>query len=167
MAAPTVGRSETDQGGSVSIVEVANLQKTFSVVRPRTGARGPLALLLRDRRTVRAVDGVSFRIEPGEVVGYIGPNGAGKSTTIKMLTGILVPSGGHLRVAGLEPSRRRVELARRIGIVFGQRTQLWWDLPLRDSFDLLRYIYRVPAGRFRANLEGYVELLDLGPLLDT
>ncbi|HZQ38098.1 MAG TPA: ATP-binding cassette domain-containing protein [Dehalococcoidia bacterium] len=151
----------------MAIVEVENLQKTFSVVRPRTGARGPLALLLRDRRTVRAVDGVSFRIEPGEVVGYIGPNGAGKSTTIKMLTGILVPSGGRLRVAGLEPSRRRVELARRIGIVFGQRTQLWWDLPLRDSFELLRYIYRVPAERFRTNLDAYVELLELGPLLDT
>src|SRR5579883_2946809 len=166
--APTNGRWQNrSQGGSVAIVEVENLRKTFSVSRPRSGTRGPLALLLRERREVRAVDGVSFRIEPGEVVGYIGPNGAGKSTTIKMLTGILVPSGGFLRVAGLEPSRRRVELARRIGIVFGQRTQLWWDLPLRDSFDLLRYIYRVPAERFRANLEAYVDLLELGPLLDT
>ena len=86
------------------------------------------------------------------MVGYIGPNGAGKSTTIKMLTGILVPSGGRIEVAGVDPQRRRVELARRIGVVFGQRTQLWWDLPLRDSFDLLRHIYRVPADRHRQNL---------------
>src|SRR5579885_444208 len=147
MAAPTVGRSETDQGGSVSIVEVANLQKTFTVSRPRTGARGPLALLLRERRVVRAVDGVSFRIEPGEVVGYIGPNGAGKSTTIKMLTGILVPSGGVLRVAGIVPHANRMANAANIGVVFGQRSQLYWDLPLRESFELLRSIYDVPRAR--------------------
>ena len=82
---------------------------------------------------MRAVDGISFEVPPGEMVGYIGPNGAGKSTTIKMLTGILVPSGGRLRVAGIDPSRDRTRLARRIGVVFGQRTTLWWDLPLRDS----------------------------------
>ena len=110
---------------------------------------------------------LSFAVEAGEMVGYIGPNGAGKSTTIKMLTGILVPTSGHLRVAGLEPSRRRTELARRIGVVFGQRTTLWWDLPLRDSFELLRKIYRIPADRHRRNLEEYLELLDLGDLLDT
>ena len=101
------------------------------------------------------------------MVGYIGPNGAGKSTTIKMLTGILVPTSGHLRVAGLEPSRHRTELARRIGVVFGQRTTLWWDLPLRDSFELLQKIYRIDPERHRANLAEYVELLDLGDLLDT
>jgi ABC-2 type transport system ATP-binding protein len=101
------------------------------------------------------------------MVGYIGPNGAGKSTTIKMLTGILVPTSGEIRVAGLEPSRRRTELARRIGVVFGQRTTLWWDLPLRDSFALLRKIYRIPPDRFRRNLDEFLELLDLGRLLDT
>ena len=101
------------------------------------------------------------------MVGYIGPNGAGKSTTIKMLTGILVPTGRPPRVAGLEPSRRRTELARRIGVVFGQRTTLWWDLPLRDSFELLRKMYRIPDDRYRANLAEFVELLDLGDLLDT
>jgi ABC-2 type transport system ATP-binding protein len=101
------------------------------------------------------------------MVGYIGPNGAGKSTTIKMLTGILVPTSGRLRVAGLEPSRQRTELARRIGVVFGQRTTLWWDLPLRDSFQLLQKIYRVDPARHRRNLAEYVELLDLGDLLDT
>ena len=101
------------------------------------------------------------------MVGYIGPNGAGKSTTIKMLTGILVPTSGEIRVAGLEPSVRRTELARRIGVVFGQRTTLWWDLPLRDSFELLQKIYRIPADRYRRNLDEFLELLDLGRLLDT
>ena len=116
---------------------------------------------------VRAVDGVTFEIERGAMVGYVGPNGAGKSTTIKMLTGILVPTSGRIRVAGLEPVRQRIELARRIGVVFGQRIQLWWDLPLRDSFELLRHVYRVPAERYRANLDTFVELLDLAPFLET
>ena len=101
------------------------------------------------------------------MVGYIGPNGAGKSTTIKMLTGILVPTSGQLRVAGLEPHRDRIALARRIGVVFGQRTTLWWDLPLRDSFDLLQKIYRVEPARHRENLERFLDLLDLRDLLDT
>jgi ABC-2 type transport system ATP-binding protein len=114
-----------------------------------------------------AVHDLSFDIAAGEMVGYIGPNGAGKSTTIKMLTGILVPSGGSALVAGLEPARRRRELARRIGVVFGQRTSLWWDLPLRDSFELLRRIYRIPDQTFRRNLEDHVALLDLGDLMDT
>jgi len=101
------------------------------------------------------------------MVGCIGPNGAGKSTTIKMLTGILVPSGGRLEVLGLVPDRRRRELARRIGVVFGQRTQLWWDLPLVESLELLRHVYRVPARRFRANLGHMRELLELDTFLDT
>ncbi len=149
------------------IIEVENLSKTFSVSQPRAGARGPLGRLLRETVEVRAVDGISFRVAAGEMVGYIGPNGAGKSTTIKMLTGILVPSGGSVRVAGLDPSRRRIDLARRIGVVFGQRTQLWWDLPLRDSFELLRYIYRIPVARYAANLAAFTELLELGPVLNT
>jgi len=140
------------------VIVLEDVHKTFTVYRR---ARR----LKRERGRVAAVDGVSFTIERGSMVGYIGPNGAGKSTTIKMLTGILVPTSGHIEVAGLDPSRRRVELARRIGVVFGQRTQLWWDLPLRDSFDLLRHIYKVPVDRFEANLAQFVELLDLGPLL--
>ena len=115
---------------------------------------------------MRAVDGISFRVARGEMVGYIGPNGAGKSTTIKMLTGILTPSGGRLRVAGIDPSRERTRLAHRIGVVFGQRTTLWWDLPLRDSYGLVRRMYRIPDARYRANLDRCVELLDLGELLD-
>jgi ABC-2 type transport system ATP-binding protein len=144
----------------MSLIELENLEKTF-VVRVRRGR------LRRERRVVRAVDGVSFRIEAGELLGYVGPNGAGKSTTVKILTGILVPSGGRVTVAGLDPSRQRIRLARRIGVVFGQRVQLWWDLPLRDSFELLRHIYRVPADRHRANLDAFIELLELGPFLET
>lgn len=142
------------------LLSLEGVEKTFTVLR-RTG------VVRRERTVVRAVDGIDLSVEAGEVVGYIGPNGAGKSTTVKLLTGILVPSAGTVRVAGLDPTRRRVELARRIGVVFGQRTQLWWDLPLRDSFDLLRHVYEVPAARHRATLDGFVELLDLGPFLDT
>ena len=142
------------------LIDVRDLERTFVVRRKSAG-------LVRQRREVRAVHDLTFGVEAGEMVGYIGPNGAGKSTTIKMLTGILVPTAGHLRVAGLEPSRRRTDLARRIGVVFGQRTTLWWDLPLRDSFELLRKIYRIPRDRYRDNLAEFVELLDLGDLLDT
>ena len=142
------------------MIEAADLRKTFTVYR-RAGR------LRRERRLVTAVDGVSFAVGPGEMVGYIGPNGAGKSTTIKMLTGILVPSSGQVSVAGLAPARKRTQLARRIGVVFGNRSLLWWDLPLHDSFELLRHIYRVPAADYRGRLAELCELLDLGPFLDT
>ncbi|WP_096215533.1 ABC transporter ATP-binding protein [Streptomyces sp. 2323.1] len=145
--------AETEQ-----LIEVDGVEKVFSV-RRKAGR------LRRVREEVRAVDGISFRVSRGEMVGYIGPNGAGKSTTIKMLTGILVPSGGRLRVAGIDPARERTRLARRIGVVFGQRTTLWWDLPLKDSYELVRRMYRVPDAVYRANLERCVELLDLAPLL--
>jgi ABC-2 type transport system ATP-binding protein len=119
------------------------------------------------RRTIVAVDGVDLAIAPGEAVGFLGPNGAGKSTTIKMLTGILTPSSGSLRVAGLDPSRQRTTLARRIGVVFGQRTTLWWDLPLRDSLALVRHLYRIEVREHRRRLAALIDLLDLGPFLDT
>ena len=141
------------------IISASGLRKDFHVARK-------VGRFRREHDVVSAVDGVDLAVERGELLGYIGPNGAGKSTTIKMLTGILVPSAGHVRVDGLEPSRARTELARRIGVVFGQRSQLWWDLPLRDSFDLLRHVYRVPAARHRDNLDRYAEGLDLRPLLD-
>jgi ABC-2 type transport system ATP-binding protein len=143
----------------MAFIELDGLEKVFTV-RRRAG------LLRREKREVRAVDGISFKVGRGEMVGYIGPNGAGKSTTIKMLTGILTPSGGRLRVAGIDPSSERKRLARRIGVVFGQRTTLWWDLPLRDSYTLVHRMYRIPDDRFRANLARCVELLDLGDLLD-
>jgi ABC-2 type transport system ATP-binding protein len=142
------------------LIELSGVAKTF-ILRKRIGR------IRRSRTEVHAVKDLTFTIHRGEMVGYIGPNGAGKSTTIKMLTGILVPTAGYLRVAGFEPSRERIALARRIGVVFGQRTTLWWDLPLRDSFDLLRRIYKVPEHRFRENLDRYLDLLQLGPLLDT
>jgi ABC-2 type transport system ATP-binding protein len=134
----------------MALIEVEGLTRTFRV---------------RGRPDVVAVRDLDLRVEAGEMVGYIGPNGAGKSTTIKMLTGILVPTSGRIRVAGVDPSRRRTELARRIGVVFGQRTTLWWDLPLRDSFALLQKVYRVDPARHRANLAEFVELLGLGDLL--
>ncbi|GAA2799427.1 ATP-binding cassette domain-containing protein [Kitasatospora sp. CM 4170] len=144
----------------MTLIELDDVRRTFTV-RTKAGR------FRREKREVRAVDGLSFTVAAGECVGYIGPNGAGKSTTIKMLTGILVPTGGRLRVAGIDPARERVALARRIGVVFGQRTTLWWDLPLRDSYELARRLYRIPDHRYRANLERCIELLDLGGLLDT
>ncbi|MFE6865431.1 ATP-binding cassette domain-containing protein [Kitasatospora sp. NPDC057692] len=144
----------------MALIELDDVRRTFTV-RTKAGR------LKREKREVRAVDGLTFTVRAGECVGYIGPNGAGKSTTVKMLTGILVPTSGRLRVAGVDPARERVALARRIGVVFGQRTTLWWDLPLRDSYELARRLYRIPDHRYRANLERCVELLDLGALLDT
>ncbi|MER7704250.1 ATP-binding cassette domain-containing protein [Kitasatospora sp. NPDC097605] len=144
----------------MALIELDDVRRTFTV-------RAKAGRLKREKREVRAVDGLTFTVRAGECVGYIGPNGAGKSTTIKMLTGILVPSAGRLRVAGVDPARERAALARRIGVVFGQRTTLWWDLPLRDSYELARRLYRIPDHRYRVNLERCVELLDLGALLDT
>jgi ABC-2 type transport system ATP-binding protein len=143
---------------SGSQIEVRDLTKAFTVSRS-------IGWIRRERVSVQAVRGVSFSVERGEIVGYIGPNGAGKSTTIKMLTGVLVPTGGYVRVAGLEPATERTSLARRMGVVFGQRRQLWWDLPLRESFDLLRYMYRVPPQRHRATMGRLIDLLDLGECL--
>jgi ABC-2 type transport system ATP-binding protein len=140
------------------MIEVEHLSKQFVVRRGR---------FRRERIVVDAVKDISFRVERGELLGYLGPNGAGKSTTIKMLTGILVPSSGRVSVAALDPSKRRVELAKRIGAMFGQRVQLWWDLPLLDSFELLRHIYRVPADRYRTSLARFREVLDLDPFLHT
>lgn len=145
---------------SDAVITCRELHKTF-VVRERAGR------IRRRRVEVRAVDGVSFEVSAGEMVGYLGPNGAGKSTTIKMLTGVLTPSGGEVRTVGLEPVRQRTQLARRIGVVFGQRTQLWWDLPLGDSFELLHHVYRTEGARHRANLDALVERLDMGAFLAT
>ena len=144
----------------MDVVAAHGLTKTFTV-RTRAGR------LRRHRHEVAAVAGIDLGIASGEMVGYIGPNGAGKSTTIKMMTGILTPSAGTVRVLGLDPVAQRVDLARRIGVVFGQRTQLWWDLPLRDSLDMLHAVYRTDPVRHRANVAAFAELLDLGPQLDT
>ncbi|GGX65149.1 ABC transporter ATP-binding protein [Streptomyces minutiscleroticus] len=157
----TGGTGGTGEAGGAgeALIEVDGVEKVFDV-RRKTG------FLRSERRRVRAVDSLSFTVRRGEMVGYIGPNGAGKSTTIKMLTGILTPSAGRLRVAGIDPSRERTRLARRIGVVFGQRTTLWWDLPLIDSYRLVHRMYRVPDARYAENLDRCVELLGLGGLLD-
>ncbi|MGH7736615.1 MAG: ABC transporter ATP-binding protein [Candidatus Tyrphobacter sp.] len=150
------------------IIETRDLRKVFRTVRRQTGALGALRTLFsREYEEKVAVSDVTMAIEPGELVGYIGPNGAGKSTTIKMLTGILVPTSGDLRVAGIVPSAQRSLNARNIGVVFGQRSQLYWDLALVESFELLRAIYAIPADRYRRNLDEFVALLEMEDFLRT
>ncbi len=140
------------------LISLHNLSKHFRVPERRPG---PLGWLRRGYRTVKAVDGISFTVRPGELVGYLGPNGAGKSTTIKMLTGLLVPSGGEIIVNGRVPWRERQAHVARIGAVFGQRTTLWWDLPVIESLELLQHIYKIPSRRFRRNLDEFRALLAL------
>ena len=136
------------------VIETRGLRKAFEV-RVSTG------WLRRQTRVVAAVDGIDLLVERGEMLGYIGPNGAGKSTTLKMLTGVLYPSAGDVRVCGLVPVPERTRLARRIGVVFGSRSQLWWDLPLSDSFALLRHVYGVPSADHAGRLAHCRRLLDL------
>ena len=153
---------------SDSIIQVSDLKKHFRVYKHHRGAlRGLRNLFTRAVHWVRAVDGIHFQIQPGELVGYIGPNGAGKSTTLKMLTGLLVPTSGELRVNGFVPWRERRTYVATLGAVFGQRTTLWWDLPAIESLELLQHVYRVPADRFRQNLDEFRDLLEMDPFLDT
>lgn len=145
-----------------------NLVKEFSRPRRAVGRfAGVRSFFSTDRVVSRAVDDVSLRIDDGEIVGYLGPNGAGKSTTIKMLTGILVPTSGHVEVEGIVPWKDRRANARTIGAVFGQRSQLWTDLPLRESLELIAKLYGLSPEDHRRSLEGFVDLLDMGPFLDT
>ncbi|MEV2221704.1 ATP-binding cassette domain-containing protein [Nocardia vinacea] len=146
---------------SNSIIEIENLTRQFILYR-RNGQRWR-----RSRETLTAVDRMTFRIERGSAVGYIGANGAGKSTTIKMLTGILVPTSGTVRTCGLDPVRQRRELAARIGVVFGQRSQLWWDLPLRESFSILAAIHRLESDVAQKRTYELVEQLEMAETLDT
>jgi ABC-2 type transport system ATP-binding protein len=144
----------------VSVIKAVGLRKDFTVTR-KTGR------FRRARHTVAAVDGVDLTVERGELLGYLGPNGAGKSTTLKMLTGVLMPSGGEVRVCGLMPVPQRRRLAARIGVVFGHRSQLWYDLPLRESFELARHIWRVPPAEHAARLARMRDDLELDPFMDT
>jgi ABC-2 type transport system ATP-binding protein len=153
-------------GDSSPLIQVDNLRKSYLARRRASGAGQALLALVRpSRERVEALKGVSFSIRRGEVVGYIGPNGAGKSTTIKILCGILHPDSGSCAVAGRVPWQERRAHVAGIGVVFGQRSQLWWDVPVQDSFELLRDIYRVSRPRYAASLEELREALDLGPLL--
>lgn len=148
------------------IIETKNLNKEFRLFNRREGVIGALKdLLTREYHTIQAVKELNLTVEAGEMVGYIGANGAGKSTTIKILTGILRPTSGEVRVNGYSPFRDREACARRIGVVFGQRSQLWWDIAVIESFKLLRRIYNVPERAYRERLELFEALLDLGPLL--
>ncbi|MDQ2866303.1 MAG: ATP-binding cassette domain-containing protein [Candidatus Eremiobacteraeota bacterium] len=150
------------------IIETRNLRKVFRTVRRIPGTFGALRTVFSRAYEDRvAVDGVTMSLEAGELVGYIGPNGAGKSTTIKMLTGILVPTSGDLSVAGVVPYARRKINGRNIGVVFGQRSQLYWDLPLVESFELLRAIYGIAQPTYRRNLDEFIDILDMGDFLRT
>lgn len=150
------------------MIQVEHLCKTYRVSRRDGGLwQAVKALGRRETQEIRALDDISFTIPDGEIVGYIGPNGAGKSSTIKILSGILTPDSGVCKVNGRTPWKERKRHVAEIGVVFGQRSQLWWDVPVVDSFALLRDIYRIDAARYRANVEELIELLDLGELLRT
>ncbi len=147
-------------------VRASELRKTFLVPVREEGLRASLrSLVRRETRNVQAVDGITFEIEPGEIVGFLGPNGAGKTTTLKMLAGLLYPTAGEARVLGHVPSKREATFLRQITMVMGNRNQLQWDLPALDSFDLMRAIYRLPAEDFRRTRDEFIELLDLGELV--
>ncbi len=149
------------------MIEVSELCKHYRVAHHHRGLLGSFRNLVETRaQLVRAVDRVSFAIARGEFVGFVGPNGAGKSSTLKMLSGVLAPSAGSVSVGGLDPRRDRIAHTRRIGVVFGQRTQLWWDLPVIESYELLRRVYAVPRAAHAEELARLVELLEIGPLLD-
>lgn len=151
-----------------SSITIQGLTKSFHVAERRPGAVGAMTgLFHRRQRTIEALKGISFSLGEGELLGLIGPNGAGKSTTIKILCGILEPTTGHCEVGGLVPWQDRIRHVARIGAVFGQRTQLWWDLPVIESLELLRDIYRVPAERYRKTVDELIALLDIERLLHT
>ena len=149
----------------MAIIESEGLTKTYRVFQKKDGLVGALrGLYRREYKEVRAVDGVSFKIEPGEMVAFLGPNGAGKTTTLKMLSGLIYPTSGHARVLGFTPSQRADAFRRRFALVMGQKNQLWWDLPAADSFQLHREIYSLPEAEFNTTLNELTELLNVGKL---
>ena len=148
------------------MISVKKLTKTYRIAQPQEGRFAALRSLVRPQYAIRrAVDGIDFDIQDGEAVGYIGQNGAGKSTTIKMLSGILTPDSGSIEVNGLTPHIERKAHLQNIGVVFGQKTSLWWDVPVIDSLRILKEMYRIEDGRFKRNLEMFCGLLDLEPFL--
>ncbi|AZR74380.1 sugar ABC transporter ATP-binding protein [Anoxybacter fermentans] len=152
----------------MNVIEVKDLKRYFTIYKRPPGITGIFKSMIKPKRIIKkAVDGISFNVTKGEIVGILGPNGAGKSTTIKMLTGILVPTEGIVRVNGREPFKNRIKNAMEIGVVFGQRTQLWWNLPLRESFDLIRTIYKIPTEIYNKNYKIFSEILELDRFIDT
>jgi ABC-2 type transport system ATP-binding protein len=149
-----------------SAIRIGDLRKTYRVSEREAGIRASLGSLVRRKsREVAAVDGISFTVAPGEIVGFLGPNGAGKTTTLKMLSGLLYPDGGEVEVLGFTPWRRERAFLRQIALVMGNRNQLAWDIPAADSFELNRAIYRIPHDAYRRTLDELCDLLDLGPLI--
>ncbi|WP_235857633.1 ABC transporter ATP-binding protein [Paenibacillus albiflavus] len=150
------------------MIKLSGISKTFKVAKRSSGLKNAVKALIRPTFTeVEALRDITFSIEPGEIVGYIGPNGAGKSTSIKVMSGILVPDRGECSILGYTPWKNRVEYVKNIGVVFGQRSQLWWDVPVIDSFELLRDIYNVPQEEYHKNLSLLVETLDLAEIIHT
>lgn len=150
------------------IIEVNNLVKEFRVVKKESGLKGALKNIIKSNSTIlRAVDDISFSIDKGEIVGYIGPNGAGKSTTVKMMSGILQPTGGSVMINGLSPYSDRKKVVRNLGVVFGQRSQLYWDLRLGETFELLKRIYQIDHQTYKNNLKMLNDILNINELIDT
>jgi ABC-2 type transport system ATP-binding protein len=151
----------------MSLIRVENLKKEFKRQKRKQGfIEGVKGLIYREYENMTAVDDISFEIGKGEIVGYIGPNGAGKSTTIKMLVGVLVPTSGSISIGGIVPHKNRIKYAHKIGVVFGQRSQLWWDTPVIESLNLLKYMYEIPDKQFRDNLALFSDILDLKEFKD-
>src|SRR4051812_40526933 len=150
-----------------NVIQVKNLRKEFKAYSSRSGLKGAFRdLFTRNYRVMKAVNDISFTVKQGEMVGYIGENGAGKSTTIKMLTGILTPTSGDITVNGMNPHKEREKFAQTIGVVFGQRSQLWWDIAVQESFRLLKKVYKVSDEDYNAHMEHVIQTLDIEPLLD-
>lgn len=151
----------------MNAIEVQGLRKEFKAYSSRSGLKGAFRdLLTRNYKIVPAVNDISFLVRQGEMIGYIGENGAGKSTTIKMLTGILTPTSGKVIVNGMNPHKEREKFVRTIGVVFGQRSQLWWDIAVQESFRLLKKVYKVSDAQYNDHMDHVIKTLDIEPLLD-
>lgn len=147
---------------SKTIIDVQNISKTFKIAKRKTGFKGALANIFHpEHEYKKAVNDISFNIKEGEMVGFIGPNGAGKSTTVKMLSGILYPDSGNINIAGYIPHKQRKEYVANIGVVFGQKSQISWDLSPLDSYEVIKHIYKIPDKKYKENIERFTELLDM------
>ncbi len=151
----------------MSFIEVKQISKTFKVAKKKSGLKESIkSFFKREFIDVKAVEDISFSIDEGEIVGYIGPNGAGKSTTIKILSGILIPDSGKCKIDGMTPWKNRVKYVKKIGVVFGQRSQLWWDIPAEDTFDLLKDIYEIPEEEYQTTKEDLINRLNLQDIIN-
>jgi ABC-2 type transport system ATP-binding protein len=151
----------------MALITVENLKKEFKRRKIKPGLTGTLkSLFYSEYDIIKAVDDISFEVDKGELIGFIGPNGAGKSTTIKMLTGILSPTSGHIEINGLIPTKDRIKYTKRIGVVFGQKTQLWWDIPVNETLNLLKHMYKIPSDQFNERLDLLNRILEINKFID-